>query len=187
MSNRNSTGRYDGIAQLLHWVIAGLIVTQIVLAKLAEELPKGLQQLIMYARHKSVGMTVLMLAVVRLLWRALHPPPDLPNHMAPYERVLAKVTHVGLYTLLFAMPISGWIMSSAKNYPVSWFGIFTWPDLVAPNEDLHELWENIHGVLAKILVSVALLHIAAALKHHFWNKDDVLKRMLPFTGDGGSH
>ncbi len=177
--------RYDGIAQLLHWVIAGLIVTQFVLANLAEDAPSTMQKLAMFTRHKSFGMTVLMLAVVRLLWRLAHTPPALPVGMKNCERILAKLTHVVFYVLLFAMPLSGWFMSSARGFTVSWFGLFSWPDLIAKNQDTFELLKAVHEALATTLFFVAILHILAALKHHFWNKDDVLKRMLPFTNTRG--
>ena len=95
--------------------------------------------------------------------------------------MLAHPTHAAFYVLLFAMPLTGWLMSSAKNYSVSWFGLFTWPDLVAPNERAFELLRKSHDSLEQGAVRVAMLHVLAALKHHFWNKDDVLLRMLPFT------
>jgi cytochrome b561 len=185
MPIRNSPDRYGSIAQSLHWIIAALIVTQFVLASLAEDLPLGLAKLSMFARHKSVGMTILMLAVARLTWRTANGAPALPLGMKAYERFLAKLTHGAMYLLLFAMPLSGWLMSSAKNYSVSWFGLFTWPDLVAPNEERFHFFKEMHEILATSLFIFALLHIAAALKHHFWNKDDVLRRMLPF-GRGGT-
>lgn len=177
--------RYDAIAQLLHWVIAGLIVTQFVLANLAEDTPSKMQQLALLTRHKSFGMTVLMLASVRLTWRLLNPAPALPAEMKNYERALARLTHVLFYLLLFAMPLSGWLMSSARGFTVSWFGLFSWPNLIARDKAAFELLESVHGALATTLFFVAILHILAALKHHFWNKDDVLKRMLPFTNTQG--
>jgi cytochrome b561 len=96
--------------------------------------------------------------------------------------VLAHFTHYGLYLLLFAMPLTGWAMSSAKNYPVSWFSIGgSLPNLVQPDEQLFEILRTTHGLLAKALVAVALLHVAGALQHHFIRKDNVLRRMLPFA------
>lgn len=184
MSDTSPKHRYDGIAQLLHWVIAALIVTQFVLANLAEDAPSTMQKLAMFTRHKSFGMTVLMLAVIRLVWRLANPPPALPAGMKSYERNLAKLTHVVFYVLLFAIPLSGWLMSSARGFTVSWFGVFSWPDLIAKNQDTFELLKEVHETLAGTLFFVAILHILAALKHHFWNKDDVLKRMLPFTDTG---
>src|ERR1700694_4004466 len=134
MPIKSSPMRYGAVAQAFHWVIAALIVVQFVLANLAGDLPIGAHKLALLARHKSFGMTVLMLAILRLLWRLKNPPPALPGHMSPLERKLARATHIAFYVLLFAMPITGWLMSSAKHYSVSWFGLFTWPHLIGQNE-----------------------------------------------------
>ncbi len=179
MPNPGPRDRYGAVAQLFHWVIAALIVNQFVLGRLGQGLPLGLHKLILLARHKSFGMTVLMLAVLRLLWRLFNAPPPLPDTMTPLEKCIARATHAAFYLLLFAMPLTGWMMSSAKNYSVSWFGVFTWPNLIGPSHAAFNLLRDTHVVLGNVLVAVALLHIAAALKHHFWNKDDVLRRMLP--------
>ncbi|HEU4591596.1 MAG TPA: cytochrome b/b6 domain-containing protein, partial [Steroidobacteraceae bacterium] len=100
----------------------------------------------------------------------------------PWERVLAKLSHFLLYALIFAMPLSGWLMSSAKNFPVSWFRLFQLPDLVAPDERTYQLMRDLHHLLFDLLVVVAAVHVAGALKHHFIDRNDVLKRMLPFGG-----
>jgi cytochrome b561 len=181
MPNDTPPPRYGIVAQLLHWIVAGLIVTQFVLARTAQDLPLGMHKLALLARHKSFGMTVLMLALLRLGWRLAHAPPPLPPSMTPLERFLARFTHIAFYVLLFAMPLTGWTMSSAKNYSVSWFGLFTWPNLIAPNERAFDVLRTTHLVLSDALFVIAVLHILAALKHHFWNKDDVFLRMLPFT------
>ena len=181
MPMQASSHRYTALAQTLHWIIAALIATQFTLAWMQDDLPLGMHKLALLARHKSFGMTVLMLAVLRLLWRLFNAPPPLPDGMSKIERFLARATHAAFYLLLFAMPLTGWLMSSAKNYSVSWFGLFTWPDLIHPNERSFEFLKGTHDLLSILLFAVAILHILAALKHHFWNKDDVLKRMLPFT------
>jgi cytochrome b561 len=173
--------RYSALSQTFHWVIAALIVVQFTLAWSAEDLPNGLHKLALLARHKSFGMTILMLAILRLLWRLTHPAPSLPAGMSRFERLAARATHVAFYVLLFAMPLTGWMMSSAKNYAVSWFGLFTWPNLVGKNEAAFNFLRATHDTLSYVLFAVAVLHILAALKHHFWNRDDVLVRMLPFT------
>ena len=181
MPNKISPLRYSGMAQTFLWVIAALIVTQFALAWTADGLPLGLHKLALLARHKSFGMTILMLAILRLLWRFANPPPELPAGMTPIERNLARATHVAFYVLLFAMPLTGWMMSSAKNYSVSWFGLFTWPNLIGQSDAAFGLLKSTHDYLSYALLSIAILHIVAALKHHFWNKDDVLVRMLPFN------
>ena len=164
---------------MFHWLIAGLIVTQFILGWTAVDLPLGMHKLAVFARHKSFGMTVLMLALIRLAWRLKNLPPSLPAKMHRVERFLARFTHVSFYILLIAMPLSGWLMSSAKNYSVSWFGAFTWPNLIGPNETSFNFFKTLHHFLSNVLFGIAALHILAALKHHFWNKDDVLARMLP--------
>jgi cytochrome b561 len=185
MTNDNAATRYSAAAQWLHWLVAALIVVQFSLAWSADDLPLGAKKLGLLAWHKSVGMTVLMLAVLRLLWRLTHEPPPLPADMSRLERTLARVSHAVLYALIFIMPITGWMMSSAKNYAVSWFKLFTFPNLVGPNERAFELLRDTHDTLSDVLLVVASLHLAAALKHHFWDKDDVLRRMLPFTRPAG--
>lgn len=181
MPIRNTTVRWGSVAQTFHWVIVILIITQFVLANMAEALPLGMAKLTVLARHKSVGITILGLAILRLVWRFLNPTPPLPDTLKPYERVLANVTHFLLYALLFVMPLTGWIMSSARSFPVSWFGLVQLPDLVSPNRPLYNAMVQTHGILAGLLVGVTTLHLLAALKHHFVLKDATLKRMLPFT------
>jgi cytochrome b561/polyisoprenoid-binding protein YceI len=182
MQWKNTALRWGSISRLFHWVIVALIITQFVLANMAEGLPLGMAKLATLARHKSVGITILSLAVLRLLWRLYNRnSPPLPANLKSYQKGLAHLTHYGLYLLLFAMPLSGWMMSSAKNYPVSWFGFFTLPNLVQPDEGVFEFMKSTHGLLAGTLLVLTTLHVLAALYHHFMKKDDVLKRMLPFT------
>jgi len=169
------------LAQLLHWVVVALILVQVTLGLIAADLPLGLKKLAMLARHKSFGITILGLATLRLLWRWTNPTPPLPDDLRPYERVLAHFTHAALYVLLFAMPLSGWMMSSARGFPVSWFGLIQLPDLVPKSQPLYDALLRTHDLLAIALGAVVLLHVAGALKHHFVLKDDVLRRMLPFT------
>lgn len=182
MSSTAARDRYDALAQLLHWLVVVLIVVQFVLANRAHDLPAGLAKLAVLSQHKSFGITILALAVIRLAWRFVSPPPPLPAGMRPLQRIAAQVSHAALYFLLFAMPLSGWAMSSAANYPVSWFGMVQLPDFVAPAEALHEALEETHEVMADILLVLALLHTAAAFKHHFIDKDGLLWRMVPWRG-----
>jgi cytochrome b561 len=177
----NTTRRWGAVAQLLHWVIVVLIIVQVTLAGIADDLPLGMKKLAMLARHKSVGITILALALLRLAWRRGNRIPELPPTLKPYERTLAHLTHVLLYLLLFAMPLSGWMMSSARGFPVSWFGFFQLPDLVPKNQTLFQALLATHHALAWVLGAAVALHVAGALKHHFKLRDDVLRRMLPFT------
>jgi cytochrome b561 len=180
MTVRNSTTAWGSVSKALHWIIVVLIVNQWVIAERADDLT-GLAKLKALGYHKSFGMTILMLAVIRLVWRLSNPVPDLTAETRPWERVLAKISHVLLYALIFAMPITGWLMSSAKTYSVSWFNLFAFPNLVGKNERIYELTHELHEVLFNVLVAVAVLHALGALKHHFIDRNDVLKRMLPFV------
>jgi cytochrome b561 len=180
MSLRNTTRRWGAVAQSLHWLIVVLIIAQVTLASLADDAPP-LRRLGLLAYHKSIGITILALAVLRLAWRWTNPTPELPDTLRPYQRVLARFTHVMLYVLLFAQPLSGWMMSSARGFPVSWFHVFQLPDLVPKSKPLYDAMVTTHGVLAGLLGAVVTLHVAAALMHHFVKRDDVLRRMLPFA------
>jgi len=171
--------RYGFVAQGLHWLIVGMLILQVTLGKIADELPLGLDKLALMARHKSVGITILALATIRLAWRLIDRPPP-PPPMPRWQLVASRLTHAAFYVLLFAMPISGWLMSSASNYPVSWFGLVQLPDFVRPDEGLEHLLEDIHETLVKVLITLAILHAVAALKHQFIDRDGLLMRMLPW-------
>lgn len=169
---------YTAPAKYLHWVIAGLIVVQYVLGELAEgaaEQGGQLAQLALLANHKSVGMTVLMLALIRLAWRATHTPPPLQG--ARMQVLTARAAHWAMYGLIFALPVSGWLMSSASAYSVSWFNLFTFPDLVGADAEFKETLEFVHEALARALFLLAVVHVAAAAWHHFYAKDAVLRAM----------
>lgn len=183
MSLSNSTHRYGIIAQLLHWSVVALLLVQFLLAEAADELPEGAEKLAMLARHRSVGVTILLIALLRLAWRLIDRPPA-PLPMPAWQRIAAATTHWGLYLILFAMPLSGWMMSSAENSPVSWFGLVQLPDLVMPSESLGDFLHEVHEVLAGTLLFLVGLHVLAALKHQFIDRDGLLTRMLPWGGRG---
>jgi cytochrome b561 len=181
MQLKNDPHRYGVVAQLFHWVIVALIVTQFVLANKAENLPPiSLAKANTLTLHKSIGITILGLAVLRLAWRLLSPSPIAPTTIAAWQRRAARASHFLLYALLFVIPMLGWLMSSARSFSVSWFKLVTLPDLIEPNRAAFELLRDAHDIAAKTLFVVALVHITAALKHHFIDRDDVLVRMLPF-------
>jgi cytochrome b561/polyisoprenoid-binding protein YceI len=180
MAIRNTSARWGAVSQLLHWLIVALIAVQAALGLTGRLLPLGVEKLALLARHKSIGITILGLAALRLLWRWLNPTPPLPSNLKPHERFLARFTHAALYVLLFAIPITGWIMSSARGFPVSWFSLYQLPDLVPKSETLYDVMVTTHAALAIALALTVALHIAGALKHHFMLKDDTLRRMLPF-------
>jgi len=182
MQLRNTTDTYGALAKFLHWTIVVLIIAQYFVAEAADELPDGIEKLSLLTRHKSLGMLVLILAVVRIGWKLANRGTPAPVSMPAWQRKAAAASHGLLYLLILLQPLSGWAMSSAANYPVTLFGWFQFPALVAPNHDLHEGLEELHEVLFYALAVVALLHAAAAVYHHAWMKDDTLRRMLPFGG-----
>jgi cytochrome b561 len=178
MPARNSPVRYGSVAQFLHWIVVALLIVQVTLGKIAHELPVGLERLAMMSRHKSVGITILGIAVIRLAWRWIDRPPLLPP-MPRWQAAAARLNHWALYALLFALPLTGWLMSSAANRPVSWFGLAQLPDFVAPDAGLKEALEETHELLVNVLFALAGLHVAAAIKHQFLDRDGLLFRMLP--------
>ncbi len=180
MQWRNTTESYGAMAKLLHWSIVVLIIAQFVLASVAEDLPDGLEKLVTMSRHKSIGMLILLLALVRIAWRLVNPTPQPPAGTPRWQRIAAASTHGILYLLILAQPLVGWALSSSANYPVSFFNWFEFPAIVGPNHDLHEQLEEVHEVLAGAILIVAGIHALAGLYHHFVSKDDVLRRMLPF-------
>jgi cytochrome b561 len=179
MQFKNDATRYGAIAQLFHWAIVALIITQFVLANKADDLPLGPAKIATLATHKSIGMTVFGLAVLRLIWRWFNSVPEVPAHTPEWQRRTSHVSHWALYGLIMITPIIGWLMSSARNFPVSWFGLFTLPDFVEPDTARYEFLHETHEVLAMTLLVIAIVHAAAALKHHFFDRDNVLRRMLP--------
>ena len=182
MTFRNTTRAWGALSKTFHWLIVLLIINQWWIAQRADDLPNGPAKIAALGWHKSFGITILVLALLRLVWRWMNPVPSLANVTKSWERALAGLSHVLLYGLIFAMPLTGWMMSSARNFPVSWFHFFQLPDLVRPDKATYELMHDAHHVLFSTLVVVALLHVAGALKHHFIDRNDVLKRMLPFSG-----
>ena len=179
MQLKNDESRYGAVAQFFHWIIVILIIVQYTLANQADKLPLGSAKIAMLARHKSFGITILALVLLRLVWRWLGDKPMNPPGMARWQTISARISHIALYALLIATPLAGWLMSSARNFPVSWFGLVTLPDFIAPSRPAYEFLHEAHELMAATLFCLALLHVAAALKHHFIDRDNVLRRMLP--------
>jgi len=179
MMLRNTHEYYGAIAQALHWAIVALVAVQVVLGFTGADLPVGMERLITLSRHKSLGMTIFALMAVRLAWRLINPVPALPIQLPRTEQRLAHGTHWLLYGLLLVMPVAGWISSSASNLTVSWFGVFTFPDLVDTDKALAITAKAWHRGMAWVLLATISLHALAALRHHFVLKDSVLLRMLP--------
>ena len=179
MQLKNDESRYGAVAQFFHWIIVILIIVQYTLAYQADKLPLGLAKIAVLARHKSFGITILALVLLRLIWRMIGEHPANPPGMPRWQTIGARVSHIALYALLIVTPLAGWLMSSARNFPVSWFGLVTLPDFIAPNRPAYDFLHETHELLAGTLFWLALLHVAAALKHHFVDRDNVLRRMLP--------
>ncbi len=178
MPARNSSLRYGSVAQFLHWAVVLLLVIQVTLGKVADSLPVGFERLVVMSRHKSLGITILGIAVLRLAWRWFDAPPPEPP-MPRWQLLAARLNHWALYALLFALPVSGWLLSSAANRPVSWWGLVQLPDFIAPDGALKELFEETHEFLVNALFALVALHVLAALKHQFLDRDGLLLRMLP--------
>lgn len=173
------TERYNRTAIFLHWLVGLGILGTLGLGLYMVDLPFSPAKLQIYSWHKWAGMTLLFLAVVRLAWRLSHPAPALPDTMGPLTRLAAHAGHWVLYILMLAIPLSGWLMSSAQGFSVVWFGVLPLPDLVAKNLELGEWLNSIHLILNYTLIATLIGHIGAALHHHFIKKDTVMSRMLP--------
>lgn len=181
-TNISGLSRYSQLAIVLHWGIAALVLSTIPLGLFGASSESDTAQSATNI-HKAIGIVILLLTLIRVGWRLTHTPPALPGTMAPALRWIAKATHVLFYCLLLILPLSGWWMSSAVPDPdrhVIGFGIFDVPFLPVPRG-----WASagpahfVHTTLAFLMIGLVVLHIAAALKHHFFDKDDIVARMLP--------
>jgi cytochrome b561 len=173
------TARYTATAKALHWAMAILLFGLLALGFYMHDLPLSPEKLKLYSWHKWAGVTAFLLVLVRLAWRATHRPPPLPATMPPGMRFAAHAGHFLLYALMLAIPLSGWLMSSAKGFQTVWFGVLPIPDLLGKDKELGELLQTIHMSL-NFLFAVAIAgHIGAALKHHFIDRDNTMTRMLP--------
>src|SRR3990167_1520285 len=179
MQIKNSVNRYGIVAITLHWLMAVLIIGLIILGLYMVRLPISLQKLKFYGWHKEYGLLALFLVAIRLGWRFANISPVLPDHLAKLQKLAAHAAHYLLYLLMFALPLTGWLLTSAAGLPVSFFSLFVLPDLVAPDENLRMLLILVHEYLGYALIAVICAHAAAALQHHFYHKDDILRRMLP--------
>lgn len=177
--------RYGTVAIILHWLIGFSIVGLLIVGKYMHGLPNDdPNKFALYQMHKSFGISVLVLTVVRIVWRLTHPVPALPAGMPAWQRWGAHLSHFGLYALMLAIPLSGWAVASSSPYgiPTVLFGVVELPHLPTGNdEDTNEFFEEAHELLGNLMILLLIVHVAAALKHHFVDKDTVLTRMLPFT------
>lgn len=182
----NSTpGRYTNTAIALHWLTFALIAFGFALAVYMTGLPLSPRKLEYFSWHKWIGVTVFMLVVTRLVWRLTHPAPALPAMMPAWQQRAAALIHAALYALLLVIPPTGWLYSSAAGVPTVYLGLLQLPDLLAKDKALAEQFKLVHVTLNYTMLTLIVIHAAAALKHHFVDRDGVLRRMLPFIRSAG--
>ncbi len=180
MCLKNTADSYGIAAKTFHWLMAVLIITLIVVGLIMSDMENSPDKFKLIGLHKEVGIIVLALAVLRLGWKVLDVSPSLPDSIGKMAQLAAKLVHLALYFFMFAMPLTGWLMSSAAGFPVSMFGWFTLPNLIAPDKVFGKYMRELHELFAWGLIGLIVLHLLAALFHHFYYKDNVLKRMLPW-------
>lgn len=171
--------RYRAPAIVLHWLVAVLIFGLFPLGLYMSDLALSPRKLELYAWHKWFGITVLLLVVLRLLWRLGHRPPPLPDSLPRWQAHAAEALHKLLYLLILAIPLSGWALSSAAGVQVVWWGVLPLPNLLAPDHALARQLAEVHEWLNFTMAALVAAHVGAALKHQFIDRDGVLLRMLP--------
>ncbi|MCB5364873.1 cytochrome b [Pusillimonas sp. CC-YST705] len=169
--------RYTLTARTLHWLMAVMLLGMLGLGFYMQGLPLSPQKLQIYSWHKWAGITVFLLAVLRLAWRVAHRPPALPSHMGRAAIALAHLAHGLLYALMLIIPLSGWLMSSAMGFQTVWFGVLPLPDLLGRDRELAQLLGQVHLALNWSLIVLVAGHVLAVLKHQFWDRDGILARM----------
>lgn len=176
---RNTATFWGAGAQLLHWLMAAGIATSMGLGWVMVNMPAGAAQFQLYSLHKSLGITLLALAALRLVWRWINTTPPLPDTLPRHERWLARAGHRALYALMLLMPISGYVINSAANFPLNVFGLVQIPNVTPASETLGGLASTLHLAFFWGFVAVLTAHIGGALRHHFVLRDNILRRMLP--------
>lgn len=172
--------KYAGLSIFFHWLIAILIIAAFGLGLYMTDLRISPTKLKLYSWHKWLGVTILGLVALRLIVKLFKGTPVYPNSMKNWEKQVAKLTHLALYFLMFAVPISGYFYTYAAGFPINYFGLIELPALIAPNPEIKNTLKELHEILANSMLILVLLHFAAALKHYFIDKDGILQRMLPF-------
>lgn len=173
----NTKNRFGIMAILLHWSMAILLVGLLALGLYMTRLPISLQKLKLYGWHKEFGVLALILVTVRLTWRLRNTTPSLGN-LLRWEVIAARAVHGTFYIFMLALPMSGWLITSAAGLPVSFFGWFLLPNLVSPNVAQRILFSEVHEWLAYAFILVFCIHVSAALKHYFITKDNMMQRMI---------
>ena len=172
-------GSYTATAIGLHWLMAVLILCTFGVGLYIHELPLSPTKLQIYSWHKWAGVTAFLLVLLRIVWRATHRPPTLPAAMPRWQQLAAHGGHALLYVLMVAIPLTGWLMSSAKGFQTVYFGVLPIPDLLAKDKELGDLLRDAHQALNYLMIAIVAGHVGAALKHHFIDRDDILIRMAP--------
>ncbi|MDM0112726.1 cytochrome b [Variovorax sp. J22R133] len=171
---------WGATAKFFHWLVALLIFVQFGLGWLASTWPLSPTKLNLFMWHKSTGMVVLVLVLARLAWRLMHPAPPLPAGMPAWERAAAHASHVLLYVLMIGIPVAGWVINSAAGIPFRIFRQVPLPAIVAADKHTADVAALVHLSLGIALALLLVVHVGAALRHHFIQRDNVLVRMLPF-------
>lgn len=168
---------YAKASKLLHWIIAFIVILMLSLSFFMDDV-SDLNKPSVYMVHKSFGLTVLVLMILRIVWMIHRGRPDLPKTVPHWEKVFSRTVQYGFYVFLLIMPLSGWILSCAADHIPQFFGFISVPfPGISPNKSLADFMDNVHKIVAWILIGLLFLHVSGALKHHFWDRDSVLKRM----------
>ncbi|PVZ71961.1 cytochrome b [Pelagibaculum spongiae] len=178
MNWRNHAAGYGLLSRVLHWLIALFVFWMLYLGLTMHDLPLGLEKLKQINLHKALGVTVFALVLIRLIWKLSNPSVKAPPGQPKWQQRAAEAAHWSLYGFMLAMPISGWVMSTAAGYPVSYFGLAKFPLLFEKNKQLQDIGHVVHEFASWAFIAVLVAHVGAALYHHFVVKDEVLKRML---------
>lgn len=173
------TLRYARPAIALHWLMAWIIIALYFVGISIGDIPVGPDRIMVVTWHKWFGVCVALLWLMRLAVRLTHTPPPPPTGSPAWQNTAAHLVHIALYVLMIAIPVSGWLMSSAKGFNTTFFGLFDLPNLVERDKTLAATLKDMHGLLANLLMILVVVHIGAALKHQFIDKDNLLDRMRP--------
>ena len=177
MSLKNSELNYGIVSRANHWLSAFIFIGLLAIGLYMTGLEKGDDRQALYALHKSMGIAIFSLMILRLIWLKLSPNPEQLSKNK-FEHILGHAIKGILYLAMLGMPISGWIMSNSGGHEVAFFNMFVLPTIVGEHEMTHEISEFIHSTFGFVLIAIVLVHIAGALKHHLVYKDVSLLRMV---------
>ncbi|MBT3550840.1 MAG: cytochrome b [Rhodospirillaceae bacterium] len=178
MQLRDGIRNFGTVSIVNHWITALLIVAVFAVAILMDELPRGQLRSDMRALHNSLGIILLVLAATGISWRLISGFPESADNAGPWLRRITRAWHIGLLALIAAMPATGWVAADSGRRAIEFFGLFTMPDVIATNRGLHRAFEEVHVVVSYLLIPLLVVHILAALKHHYFDHDVTLTRML---------